>query len=79
MIESSTSTPILSRVISLMASCTFSVSAGAPVQVGKLTMIFSTSPLPVSAVLAAVLLSPESVLPESELPPLLPQAARENA
>ena len=28
---------------------------------------------------AAVLLSPESVLPESELPPLLPQAARENA
>ena len=71
MIESSTSTPILSRVISLMASCTFSVSAGAPVQVGKLTMIFSTSPLPVSAVLAAVLLSPESVLPESELPPFL--------
>ena len=77
--ESSISTPILSLVISLMASCTFSVSAGAPVQVGKLTMIFSTSPLPFSAVLDAVLLSLESVFPESELPPLLPHAAMEHA
>jgi hypothetical protein len=42
-------------------------------------MIFSTSPLPFSAVLDAVLLSLESVFPESELPPLLPHAAMEHA
>ena len=40
---------------------------------------FSTSPLPFSAVLDAVLLSLESVFPESELPPLLPHAAMEHA